>query len=549
MLDLSQDLEGEISVYINKSDRSRLSSIISIYTPNLFIEEIKNISQYTKIIVDKRDLEEELYIKYLKGQKIIAIDEGGKYRSALPFLIDILPLPHRFVSPNVSSISFLKLPAKKNIKKNDKILVSFGGEDPSLLTEKFCREISDNYNYLIKKITIVLGPLYTGETPDKEFEVIENPSSLHDIMAEYAGVICSFGITAFEANSLDIPVLLINPGVYHEELAEIIQFNSAGVVNADFGIICDFIKTPGKLKPIKMTSLNESLGHFINNLEVPDSKCPVCSQNDFKIVARFKKQTYCRCGKCSVVYLLNYQKQKMNYNEEYFFNQYEHQYGKTYLEDFYHLSEMAEKRLKIIKSLKGSGKTILDVGCAYGPFLKKAKEMNFSAYGTDISKEAVLYVQNKMKFNAVCSEFDTFYIPESWKIHQFDLLSMWYVIEHFKDLSSVLKKVNSLLKPGGLFAFSTPNGTGISSFNNQVDFLNKSPDDHYTIWEPGNSQKILEIFGFKIKKIKITGHHPERFISPLTKWGAPGRWILHIKSKIFRLGDTYEIYAEKVREL
>jgi hypothetical protein len=59
--------------------------------------------------------------------------------------------------------------------------------------------------------------------------------------------------------------------------------------------------------------------------------------------------------------------------------------------------------------------------------------------------------------------------------------------------------VNSLLEIGGLFTFSTPNASGISSKNNLINFLSKSPDDHYTIWKPENSQTILKIYGFKMK--------------------------------------------------
>ena len=40
---------------------------------------------------------------------------------------------------------------------------------------------------------------------------------------------------------------------------------------------------------------------------------------------------------------------------------------------------------------------------------------------------------------------------------------MWYVIEHFQDLKSVLTKVNELLKKDGIFAFSTPSAEGVSA--------------------------------------------------------------------------------------
>jgi hypothetical protein len=54
--------------------------------------------------------------------------------------------------------------------------------------------------------------------------------------------------------------------------------------------------------------------------------------------------------------------------------------------------------------------------------------------------------------------------------------------------------------------------------------------------------------GFTVKKIVITGHHPERF--PLagrliTGKKGPLYGFLLLLSRIFGLGDTFEVYAVK----
>ena len=126
---------------------------------------------------------------------------------------------------------------------------------------------------------------------------------------------------------------------------------------------------------------------------------------------------------------------------------------------------------------------------------------------------------------------------------------MWYVIEHFKDLDSVLKKVNEILKIGGTFAFSTPCGEGVSGKSDIHNFYQISPADHYTIWEITRAAPILEKYGFAIKKIVSTGHHPERF-PIIKKTGAEkGSLLWKIVDKIShlrRLGDTVEIYCKKI---
>ena len=76
-------------------------------------------------------------------------------------------------------------------------------------------------------------------------------------------------------------------------------------------------------------------------------------------------------------------------------------------------------------------------------------------------------------------------------MENFGIITMWYVIEHFRDLKIILTKVNRMLEHGGIFAFSTPNGSGISSKRDLNAFLKNSPDDHYTLWEPETSAAVL----------------------------------------------------------
>ena len=129
---------------------------------------------------------------------------------------------------------------------------------------------------------------------------------------------------------------------------------------------------------------------------------------------------------------------------------------------------------------------------------------------------------------------------------------MWYVIEHFKNLDVVLKKVNAVLKKDGIFAFSTPSGQGVSATTNKDNFYVASPTDHYSIWEPSIANKILKPYGFKVVKIVSTGHHPERF-PQIKKSGAQKgsiQWNTILKySEAKKLGDTVEIYCKKIKEL
>jgi SAM-dependent methyltransferase len=121
------------------------------------------------------------------------------------------------------------------------------------------------------------------------------------------------------------------------------------------------------------------------------------------------------------------------------------------------------------------------------------------------------------------------------------------VIEHFEDIGKVLAAIRRILKPGGVLAFSTPSFSGVSGRKSLSVFLEKSPQDHWTVWSPRTCASYLKKQGFTVKKILVTGHHPERFplIGPFLTGKGPLYRFFFVLSRLFRLGDTFEAYGVK----
>ena len=369
-------------------------------------------------------------------------------------------------------------------------------------------------------------------------------------------------MTAFEAVYAGCGVILLPTTKLHKKLAEKYNFAYVGDKSISDSSLQTALDSENLYAKNIFTSgaggEKKSLGEFLRVLSAGKRMCcPVCgrmpSQPD-EVISRNETRTYRRCASCGMIYMAFTTIEDKKYQKEYFFEDYKKQYGKTYEEDFETIKSQGMRRAGIIKSLcgkpeAGTEKNLLDIGCAYGPFLSAASDLNFNAFGTDIADDAVAYVQNKLKLPAVCSAFPEIDTAEEFGIAQFDIVTMWYVIEHFKDLGSVLRKVSSLVKKGGMFAFSTPSGEGISAVSDKDYFYQISPTDHYTIWEPSRADSIMQQFGFKVERIVSTGHHPERF-PYIKKTGAkPGslRWnLIEAKSHAKRLGDTVEIYCKKL---
>ena len=530
---------------------------------NQIINSIPDESYLPAIITDTFELTEGQLKDLSKNRSFISIDEGSKYTDYCDYLLDIIPSYKCERSANKTDSGFITMPQNLRTrdaeKKVEKVLICLGGEDPANLTipaaKAFMKKFPD------AKITAILtneeSP-YVDYAGGPNIEFVKPIAGLREKLFEYDIVATHYGLTAFEAVYAGCGVILLPTTNLHKKLAE--KYNFAFV--EDKGISDSSLQNALKSKNLysnnivndEKKSLGQYLRHLANGKRMPCPVCGILPEKPDTVISRNESRTYRRCAKCGIVYMGFTTIEDKKYQKSYFFEDYKKQYGKTYEEDFESIKAQGMRRAAIIKMLCGlvnsnTDKNIFDIGCAYGPFLAAASDSGFIPFGTDISDDAVSYVQQKLKYPAVCSAFPDIDTAEEFGIAQFDVVTMWYVIEHFKDLGSVLRKVSALVKKGGIFAFSTPSGEGISAVSDKDHFYEISPTDHYTIWEPSRAETILRLFGFKIERIVSTGHHPERFPS-IKKSGAQKgsvKWkMVDALSHAKKLGDTVEIYCRKI---
>jgi 2-polyprenyl-3-methyl-5-hydroxy-6-metoxy-1,4-benzoquinol methylase len=238
------------------------------------------------------------------------------------------------------------------------------------------------------------------------------------------------------------------------------------------------------------------------------------------------------------------------YGRSYFFEEYKAQYGKTYVEDFPALQAMADRRLdRMERSLReafpAEGRfRVLDIGCAYGAFLDRARARGWEAVGVDPSDDAIEHCRTKLSLTAYAGAFPSA-MPTAPELDApFHAVSLWFVIEHLDDVSEALECLRALLSPGGILALSTPSGRGVSARLNADSFWRSSPMDHLSILDPRSIRTVLRRKGFRLLSALSTGHHPERFpCRPRTGSAAYGALMAY--SRAFSWGDTFEAYARR----
>ncbi|MDR0643436.1 MAG: methyltransferase domain-containing protein [Treponema sp.] len=515
---------------------------------------------------------------------IIGIDEGGTCRKRFDFLLDMLPNLERH-KPNIANPGFLfpnsawqysgDSRSSGELSEKPSVIVTFGAEDAAGLTAPISTELLQRGF----AVTAVFGALNQASVVEREklreigVVIWENVENLGARLSEFALVVTHYGLTAFESLYTRTPVLLVSPTHYHERLARKAGFLTARGAGSLLGnLSMNFqaktqLPFPHSLLPLiencrllaskYRVDKAEALASFLAHIEIHGADCPICgagcggkSTSIAYVLARFPNRTYRQCPICRTVFMSRLTAPPVEYNRTYFFDAYKKQYGKTYLDDFSHLADIGRKRLVHIKKLHGAGRslvtitqlpTLLDIGCAYGPFLVAAAEAGFAPVGLETAQDAASYVKNTLRIPCYNTTFPTS-LTEC-----FDVVTLWFVIEHFEETGKILAEINRLLKPKGVLAFSTPSLAGISARKSQKKFLENSPLDHYTVFDPRTIRPLLKKFGFLVKKTMTTGIHPERFpfFGKFVLKCPPLRAFLFLSSRLFRMGDTFEVYAIK----
>jgi spore coat polysaccharide biosynthesis protein SpsF (cytidylyltransferase family)/2-polyprenyl-3-methyl-5-hydroxy-6-metoxy-1,4-benzoquinol methylase len=490
---------------------------------------------------------------------VIAFDEGGDGRGSVDYLLDIIPgIPGSLCKPNMADSTFLPLPKhrrKKTVSDISSVLVVAGGENAVGYALPTAQIFAD----MDLEVTVI-DPSSKGVSKHENgFRVSGPVPNLRESLCHYDLVVTHYGFTAFEALAAGCKVILFSPSCYHYRLAVANGFSALPYGPPKFenfrklleaGIALPAVITPATIQK----SLPDEIRRLISRKSLC---CPLCGSSGGTIIAREVDRTVRHCAECGMDYPSLLVVPGQSYSRSYFFEEYRRQYGKTYLEDFETIKQQGFRRLLVLRSVlsgrydKGDGeKRLLDIGCAYGPFLAAARDSGWSPAGTDISADAIDYVRATLKIPAIVSAFPA---PDAEGLldrQRFDAVTLWYVIEHFEDLEPVFGRIRKLLRAGGVLAFSTPSASGVSGRFSREAFFRNSPRDHYTIWNPRNVRRQLARYGFTVARVVSTGHHPERF--PFMQGKKPGGFLWNLcarVSRVFFLGDTFEVYAIKNGQL
>jgi 2-polyprenyl-3-methyl-5-hydroxy-6-metoxy-1,4-benzoquinol methylase len=217
-----------------------------------------------------------------------------------------------------------------------------------------------------------------------------------------------------------------------------------------------------------------------------------------------------------------------------------------------------QAKVKGIKKFKVDGR-ILDIGCGMGNFLVEASLAGYDTQGIEYSEIAAEYARKVFNINVVTGDFLNFNFAKE----QFDIITLWHVLEHFHDPISVLKKASALLRANGIIVISLPNLTSFQARLFGHRWLHLDLPRHLYHYSPRSLSMLVEKFGFSVlwTNHNCLEYNRNGYLGSVIRLQDPNEKVL---TKIFRKsigyylsgiparveallksGGTFELYALK----
>jgi len=171
---------------------------------------------------------------------------------------------------------------------------------------------------------------------------------------------------------------------------------------------------------------------------------------------------------------------------------------------------------------------LLDVGSSRGIFLDIARKSGWDVMGIEPSASEARYATENFDLLTYIGTLEEASLPGN----DFDVVTLWDVIEHLKDPSATMAEVFRVLRPGGMTFVLTPNHDSLITLLLRIAYRLTAhrlplerllyPPVHLYYFTPRTLSDLLRRAGFEIKRVCNAPLHPEKCLltSSIMRFGA-----------------------------
>ncbi len=193
---------------------------------------------------------------------------------------------------------------------------------------------------------------------------------------------------------------------------------------------------------------------------------------------------------------------------------------------------MLRKKHQWVISAAGKNKgSLLDIGAGTGHFPHYMKLSGWQVDALEPDEKARKIAAEKLNI-----QIDPIENLAQLPANQYDVITMWHVLEHVHDLPGYLERCREVLKPGGVLIIAVPNHTSKDALKYGAQWAAYDVPRHLWHFSPLSMSKLLNQYQFKLIE-KLPMHLDAFYVSMLSEkykgsglLGAPKAFIAGLKT-------------------
>ena len=238
------------------------------------------------------------------------------------------------------------------------------------------------------------------------------------------------------------------------------------------------------------------------------TKCPACSSLEIKNIFSVKDFTVsgelfpvAECNNCKVRFTQGIPGSasiaQYYQSEDYISHT---NTSKGFINRLYQLvrKRTIRNKRKLIEKVTGMQKgVLLDVGSGTGSFVSKMKQAGWQVTGLEPDEAARKVAKNLYGIELENTD-KLFQLP----IENFDVITLWHVLEHVHDLTAYIQQLRSLLKSNGKLIIAVPNYTSKDAAIYKEYWAAYDVPRHLYHFSPYSMEVLMKKNGLTIKQYK-----------------------------------------------
>jgi 2-polyprenyl-3-methyl-5-hydroxy-6-metoxy-1,4-benzoquinol methylase len=231
----------------------------------------------------------------------------------------------------------------------------------------------------------------------------------------------------------------------------------------------------------------------------------MCQSDEARLFLATPVDTLVQCRHCRLIYVNPRPVAKdTDYEEVFFLQEYKDVYGVDYIEDRANITRLARARLDVIERHQQGG-NLLDVGCAAGFLLDEARRRGWEPSGVEISHFASQYARQELNLDVFTGTLEEAKFPQA----EFDVVVLYFVLEHLRDPLALLREISRILKPGGLLSLAVPNIAGLYFRFKREDWIAERirHQSHFYEFSPSTLRRMLARAGLRTVALTSEGRY------------------------------------------